>query len=142
MTKADGGARPVRNPRGGDALDHRIEPAPIQQDAARSQLVAKVQPPPPRAPIVVTQYEGPIIDERVIWQSPKGWHFDVRATSEPYQRDSGTDSAMIDIVAEVDWYRGRLLDSPVTPIAVFAHTVFVERPSMKAQQHRGLLGDP
>ncbi len=126
-----GGDARTANPRGGDALDDRIEPAPIQADASRSQLVAKVQPPPPSAPIVVTQYEGHILGERVIWQSPKGWHFDVRATSEPYHRDLDTDSAMIDIVAEVDWYRGLLLDSAMASVAVFAHTVFVERPSTK-----------
>lgn len=112
-----------------DALDHRIETVPVEDDSVRSQLVAKVRPPPAKAPITVTQHAGPITGERVVWQSPKGWHFDIRATSEPYPDEDGdNDALMVDIVAEVLWYRGQLLGEPLSPVVVFAHTVFLERP--------------
>lgn len=108
-------------------LDARVEPAPIEDDTAQCRLVSRVQPPPVRQPVPVSEYAGPVTGERVVWQSPRGWHFDLRAASEPYAGADG-EPPLVDVVAEVDWYRGVLSGDRGVAVAVLAHTVFLERP--------------
>jgi hypothetical protein len=108
-------------------LDGRVEPAPIEDDPAGSRLLSRVHPPPSRASVVVTAHRGPITGERVVWQSPQGWHFDLRAAREPYDA-AGEGPRMVDVVAEIDWYRSILTGDRGVTVAVFAHTLFLERP--------------
>lgn len=124
MTAA-GASRPGQ-PTAPLGLDRRIEPAPIEDDPARSRLVSRVHPPPARPPVAVSDHPGPITGERVVWQSPRGWHFDLRAASEPYATDDLT--AVVDVVAEIDWYRGLLTGDAGVAVTVQAHTLFLERP--------------
>lgn len=112
------------------AIDAHIEKAPLDvadtTGDGRTSLVTRVGPPPERRAVPVVEALGGVAGQRVIWQSPKGWHFDVRATSEPFPGHDGR--LLIQVTAELDWYRSELCGEPLIPVEVYAHTVFLERP--------------
>jgi len=111
-----------------DPIYEHVELAPIEDDPIGGVLFCRVQPPPTRVPQRVDQLAGPVTGHRVIWQSQQGWHFDIRATSEPYvSPDDG--ELLINVVAEVDWYRSKLTGAPLRERAAYAEVVFLERPA-------------
>lgn len=119
---------PMRSPV--DPLDARVEPAPVEAvhpagEPGHGWLIGRISPPPPRTPVPVDQADQLITGQRVVWQSPKGWHFDIRAVSEPYEVAG---RLMVDIAPEADWYLTQAEGGRPPRLAAYAHTVFLERP--------------
>lgn len=113
-----------------DPIDANVERVPIDFDPVRGALVCLVQPPPVLTPVRLDDApDDDVVGRRVVWQSRQHlWHFDVRVTRGPYVSPSDGE-LLVNIAAEVDWYRSKLMGAPLRERAVVARNVFLERPA-------------
>lgn len=97
-------------------------PLPPPSGDVLSRLV-QLDAPPPRAPIPARDMPR-LTGCRVVLVSPTRTRRDVRASSEPYQRDDAT--ICVRVCPEPDWYRWALTGQAPTSTAAPIYLVWVE----------------
>ena len=98
-------------------------PAPEASSGDVLSRLVNLDAPPPRAPIAARDMPR-LTGCRVVLVAPAGTRRDVRASSEPYQRDDAT--ICVRVCPEPDWYRWTLTGQTPTSTAAPIYLIWAE----------------
>lgn len=111
----------------------RVEPNELET-LPDGRVVVRIRPPENRPPAPITA-DTKTWGQRVVWCRPDGYHYDYRATKDPYPAIyEGQPRLMVDIVEERVWYDAVGLHVSAEALGAHAITVpasrvFLERPA-------------